>query len=341
MKLKVSIIFIFWLVFLASYSQNIQFSDTNLKNRLLSALATNTIAGSGNLTYDGFNNFPTSYEPIDTNHDFEIQQSEALAITYLELGGASIGDLSGLEYFVNLKYLSIIANNLTTINLTPFYQLENLKCQNNQLTTINLSGLINLKYLFCSANPINNINFSGLPNLIDTYCAGTLVSSLNFTDNPMFETVYCSYNPNLTTLKIKNGRDIIFPNASYCFFDGNPHLNYICADASEIPIILAHQAANCSIINPTCVIDSACVLGTEGFELENVSVYPNPSNGIFNLTTANYTKIQVYTILGEKLLEQNITSDNFNINLTIFASGCYIAKLTNNEKTTQVTLIKN
>lgn len=78
---------------------------------------------------------------------------------------------------------------------------------------------------------------------------------------------------------------------------------------------------------------------------DKVSFYPNPSTSIFNIDIANnpnkYETIEVYTILGEKILSQTIADKtNLTIDLSQFADGYYIAKLIGEEKTVQLKLIK-
>ncbi len=63
---------------------------------------------------------------VDTNGDSIISPTEAEKITYLDVSGKGISDLSGIEAFVNL---------------------DTLDCCENQLTRLDLSNNILLKYL--------------------------------------------------------------------------------------------------------------------------------------------------------------------------------------------------
>ena len=53
---------------------------------------------------------------VDSNTDGLIQNTEALAITNLNVLNSNIADLTGIEAFTNLSSLHCGSNNLTTLN---------------------------------------------------------------------------------------------------------------------------------------------------------------------------------------------------------------------------------
>ncbi len=60
-------------------------------------------------------------------------------------------------------------------------------------------------------------------------------------------------------------------------------------------------------------------------EAENFSVYPNPSTGVFTFKdTKNLNSMEVYSILGEKILSQ---TNQKTINLNGFSKGVYFARV--------------
>ena len=325
-----------------AYTQIINFADSNFKNALLAATSINNSVGTGAVV----NGAPQNYIAIDANSDGEIQQSEALAVTFLSLGSYSIANMAGIEYFTNLKYINLANNPLTSLNLSALTQLETLIVAKCHLTAIDLTGLVSLRYFNCWMNQITTIDFSGLPNLKRVYCPNNFVSSLDFTNNPLFDDLECTYNPNLTSIKIKNGAIQTFLGDSYCLFDGNPNLHYICADAAEIPVLQSFQAT-CAV-NNTCVIDSACVLGVEGFNVNEVgaAISPNPSTGLFNLSFLEPLKgkavIEVYNALGQKLFAEIIENkQEEELQLSNLPSGTYILKVSSNGNIFSKKIIKN
>ncbi len=90
-----------------------------------------------------------------------------------------------------------------------------------------------------------------------------------------------------------------------------------------------------------------CVLALNYFEKNDFfKVYPNPSNGIFNIRINQYSgkvNIQVVDINGRIVKESN--NEDFNVeqvlDLTSLQSGVYVVKISNNELNYSQKLIKN
>jgi hypothetical protein len=85
--------------------------------------------------------------------------------------------------------------------------------------------------------------------------------------------------------------------------------------------------------------------GTAGLEdnnIINVSVYPNPSNTNWNFRTGNtvITSVEVFNLLGKRVVLQNNNSTNVAISTQGLTSGIYIARITTEQGTKSVKLIK-
>ncbi len=66
----------------------------------------------------------------------------------------------------------------------------------------------------------------------------------------------------------------------------------------------------------------------------NVSLYPNPNNGSFNLEITNYelgnvNTLEVYNVLGENVYSAKVNAENTQIDLSNKASGVYMYRLIN------------
>lgn len=325
-------------------SQIINFPDANFKAKLL-------ISGSGCI---GSSVETCLGEVIDTNGDGEIQVSEAQAVAILWVSSANISDLTGIEYFTNLEWLICVNNNLTAINLSTLSSLTTLNCNNNQITSLNLSNLTQLELLGCSNNQLFSLNLSNLPHLdmlvtannhlstLDfstnpvlrrVYCGGNLVSGLDFSSNPLFFDLGCKNNPNLTSIKIRNGMTQAFGSGTYyneCWTNV-PNLNYICADSAELPALQSFLAG-CGVTQ-AITIDSACPLGIEDFNVISCELYPNPSHGIFQLNFSNAlpdtTIYEVYDMLGKKLFQGELSSGTTNLEIDMgnYSRGIYLLKI--------------
>lgn len=67
-------------------------------------------------------------------------------------------------------------------------------------------------------------------------------------------------------------------------------------------------------------------------------VYPNPSKGSFNIQTESYPcTAKVYNTLGQKILEQEITTINTTINIT--SPGTYIVYVKSKDGSTAKKII--
>ena len=69
-------------------------------------------------------------------------------------------------------------------------------------------------------------------------------------------------------------------------------------------------------------------------------IYPNPVITTATISGAENTTIDVYNINGAKLLTQNVTSENQEIDFSSFSSGIYIVKINNSENTSLIKLVK-
>jgi hypothetical protein len=73
----------------------------------------------------------------------------------------------------------------------------------------------------------------------------------------------------------------------------------------------------------------------------NLKVYPNPSNNIFNVAIDSDAKIEIIDMLGKQIMGKRIQSGNSQLDLSNFASGIYLMKITNElNQTKTIKLIK-
>jgi hypothetical protein len=85
-------------------------------------------------------------------------------------------------------------------------------------------------------------------------------------------------------------------------------------------------------LNDSCQV---FILGTPHIEQENatLTVYPNPSNGVFTVSISNEelvmkNNVEVYNVLGEKVYSQfTINNSQFTIDLSSQYNGIYFYRL--------------
>jgi endonuclease I/chitodextrinase len=84
-------------------------------------------------------------------------------------------------------------------------------------------------------------------------------------------------------------------------------------------------------------------LSSEDFESSGILLYPNPSNGVVKINFPSENEkyaVQVYSIIGQKVFEENFNNSNTAI-LDGLERGIYIVKITTSSKTFTKKLIVN
>ncbi len=180
-------------------AQIVNIPDANFKNYLLSSNLASTFI-------------------IDTNDDGEIQISEALAVTtlqifeYPEITGI-FDSFEGLEAFTNLNYLHVITNGTTNLDLSVLTLLENIVIQSN-LGSVDLSGLSNLLYVKIDSTHLTSLNLTGLDNLVRLEIDNAPISTLDVSELSNLALVHLSNLHYLTSFNVGNNNELnyIFVN---------------------------------------------------------------------------------------------------------------------------------
>lgn len=167
----------------------------------------------------------------------------------------------------NLEYLNCFSNQIASLNVSNLNLLKEFNCESNGMNTItfgsnsmlthvtcsfnslsilNLAALSSLESLICYNNSLTTINVSQNLNLQHLNCGFNLITTLDCTANTNLSLLSAFYNPNLVSVFIKNGLNETNADS----FMMCPSLNYICADESQIPALIASY--------PTATINSFC-----------------------------------------------------------------------------------
>ena len=209
---KLYILF-FLTIGLLSNAQIINFPDANFKTKLL---LPNQYGES--VYYDpmtgNFSNImaivarDSNNNPIlvDQNGDGEIQVSEALNVYYLNVSinaglppeygytNVTISNLSGIEYFTNLRGLECQVNQITILPLNTLSNLRFLNCSSNILTNLNISNNINLETLICDVNQLSSLNVTQNLLLKSLICQNNQLTNLDITLNSLLSELKVSHN---------------------------------------------------------------------------------------------------------------------------------------------------
>ena len=236
--------------------------------------------------------------------------------------------------FFNLNYVSCFglsdgSIDGTTIGGTPPFSY----IWNNGVVTEDLNNIPSDMYIL-SLTDANNCFFTDTivvfePDLLQasiTYSSGNLVSIGSGGTLPY---TYEIYNPNGLFATTSNNMGVSFTI--------NPLITGIytlivtdmngCIDSSEVNV------------EPSSLYDYSFI--------ENLSVYPNPSKDLFNLTFESSIKqditLSIYNILGENIFRKNISSFlgeyNTSFNLLGFGKSMYMLEIKTNQTITNKKII--
>ena len=75
-------------------------------------------------------------------------------------------------------------------------------------------------------------------------------------------------------------------------------------------------------------------------ELSKVLVYPNPSNGVFNIQGQGIRKIEVFNAFGQAVVSEETSNDHLQIDLSRYADGCYMLRVVTDNGISNLQLIK-
>jgi Leucine-rich repeat (LRR) protein len=349
------------LVISIANSQIVNIPDAAFKAKLLSA-------NTGNSSTWIAKNFNGIYIKIDSNSDGEIQVSEALQISTLNIRTSSpyIVTFVGIEAFTNLTYL--FCNNVGPqaglIDLTSLTQLQYLEINSsNPNLSINVSGLtnlvtlryggpqlnnpsfinqlINIHQLDCSYSSLTALNLSGLPNLKVLNCSNNLLNSLTLGGLTGIETLDCSNNQlstlnlsGLTSFKTLTCRGNLFSSLNFLNGLTNVENVYFGGDNSNLTSIYLSNVPSLKTISSTSfqltsiTLDGLTNLETVGFGQNNELVSVNLNN-LPNLKLLNfYNNVQLNNINFTGSTNLVELKADFNFQL----SSLNLTNLTNLEK---------
>lgn len=123
-----------------------------------------------------FKNYLVTNTLINTNNDSEIQCHEAESFNgIINCSYLNINDLTGVEAFVNLKYLYFSSNQIQNLDLSQNAQLEVIVGGNNELGSLDLSNNPNLSAVVLMDNDLYSLNLANGHNL--------LITGLNVSNN--------------------------------------------------------------------------------------------------------------------------------------------------------------
>lgn len=149
---------------------------------------------------------------FDLDKDGVVTKGEALSAETIAVPTGAT-DLTGLEYCVNLKSLSLASNTgVTTLNTSTFPLLEILNLSNSKVATIDLSHNPRLQSLNVNSSTLTSLDLAYNNELITLNCSG-LKSLTNRTiilkNHPQLTRIVCS-GSTLTMLNVSGCTALVY-----------------------------------------------------------------------------------------------------------------------------------
>ena|GEM_PF-3536425 len=144
-------------------------------------------------------------EQLGINEGDEITDEMIAATTSLKVGSKRIADLTGIEHFTALTYLSCSFNQLTSLDVSKNTALTELYCNSNQLTALDVSNNTALTELWCDHNQLTTLDVSGCTTLTELRCHDNQLTALDVSRNTALTSLHFDNNP-LILLNVSGSR---------------------------------------------------------------------------------------------------------------------------------------
>lgn len=263
-------------------AQNINFPDPVFKQNLLLLTSNGTYIATGE---------DDNYLEIDANGDGEIQISEAQAVYTLSLTlsmwseGPFITNLTGIEYFTNLRRINIAYHHIPVINVTALSNLKEIACINSSLVSLDISGLSNLERLVIGHCPISQLSFSGNTSLRTLEINSTQIENLDLSSLPNLEYVICPSN-SFNNLNVSGLINLTYLN---CEENNISTLNLSGLTALETVVCKQNQITNIDISDTPSLMS----LEAANNSIENINFFPGNIITTINVAENNISDIDV------------------------------------------------
>lgn len=120
----------------------------------------------------------------DLDGDGKVSRAEALNLETLDITNKGITDLTGIEWFTNLRILNCSENSsLKTLDISNNTALEELNCCSCKITSLDVSKNVALKILNCYRCNLKKLDVSNNPLLTSLKCDENPLTSLDLSHN--------------------------------------------------------------------------------------------------------------------------------------------------------------
>jgi Secretion system C-terminal sorting domain len=325
----------------------------------------NTKAQIVNIPDPIFKSYLVGINSLNNNpSDTEISVLEAQSYNgTIDCSNLGISDLTGIEAFTGYITLNCSGNNLVfldlsaCVNITGHLQVQQnvltlltlpnspdvsqLTCSGNNLTIIDLTPVPNLANMWAGNNPTSVFTHGNMPAMVGFNIAGNSLTSLDLSDFPNLQWVNAEVSTVLTSLDISpcpslnnlyvNQSPLLesldMTNGNYMNFPPNWFVATDCPALSCVTVdnVLFANTAWATAVDPGVTFSTNCTNSIALNEMQQLSVFPNPSTGVITLEVSEPTRIEITTTTGQIIRELEVNG-NTTIDVSTFTTGIYFIK---------------
>ncbi|MDD4149780.1 MAG: T9SS type A sorting domain-containing protein [Bacteroidales bacterium] len=170
-------------------------------------------------------------------------------------------------------------------------------------------------------------------------CDSVYVLNLTINELPVvsisgIDNFYCVYADPVSMIGTPSGGTFSGQGVNGNIFDPS------AAGLGLWPIVYEYTDANTCTNTDTVFVDIDDCVNIEESTLNNIEIYPNPTNGIINISADQNYIVEVLDLTGRIIESVNMNNNDISIDLTSKNSGMYIIRLTNGNGTKTVKVIK-
>lgn len=177
-----------------------------------------------------------------------LTKEERMSIFRILFFGKEYTDLTGIEYFPNLKDIDVGDASIKRVDLSKNVELERVSFLSCNITEIiGLEKLSKLKFLNCYDNSIRNLDISKNLELEGVYCVENELETLDTSNNLKLQDIECGSN-HIVNMTV----------------DKNPELTFLCCQNNKLTSLDVSQ--NTKLIELRC----------DNNYLKNIDISNNP-----------------------------------------------------------------
>lgn len=204
-----------------------------------------------------------------------------------------------------------------------------------------------------SNTTINTLSDASSNNLTGTLTALTLTGTTSNWVAPGgvvsgFTTALAGPSYSATALTVCSGNTLSLASTGATSYTWAPNtltnnVAFTPTASSSYTITNSNSVTTCSNSAIVTITVNVCAgINNLSFNDSDLSfhIYPNPSNGVFNMQLENDATIEITNILGSVVLIENINAGNYQLNLTNNENGIYFVKVKTGGKTKTLKIVK-